>query len=324
MALIECSTCGHMVSDKGMMCPRCGTPILQTKEVVPPIQEIAEESNNRSSNSKKYIFIALCVVAIFLLVGLGFYLFSDSNSEKSVPLDHHAAWSFDELLKQAQNGDADAQYKVGMCYEYGDGVGQDEAKAMRWYGLAAGMGHVEAQQALERHVEFLDRHGKKYADSMGNTGVDDYSPWDWEADEYGFQNEIGDTYEDEPEVTENPRTVSPVNSTQEDDESNDVMPIAESMPEFPGGYDALNAYLIKNIKYPTGAQEYNAQGRVLVEFVVNTDGSIVDAKVVRSVDSLLDKEALRVVSAMPKWEPGMQHGKPVRSRYTIPVMFRLQ
>ena len=86
----------------------------------------------------------------------------------------------------------------------------------------------------------------------------------------------------------------------------------------------LMQYLSKNIKYPTIAQENGTQGRVTVQFVVNKDGSIVDAKVVRSVDPYLDKEALRVINTMPKWKPGMQRGKPVRVKFTVPVMFRLQ
>ena len=100
--------------------------------------------------------------------------------------------------------------------------------------------------------------------------------------------------------------------------------IIENMPDFPGGQAALMQYLAKNIKYPTIAQENGTQGRVIVQFVVNKDGSIVDAKVVRSVDPYLDKEALRVINTMPKWKPGMQRGKPVRVKFTVPVMFRLQ
>ena len=82
--------------------------------------------------------------------------------------------------------------------------------------------------------------------------------------------------------------------------------------------------LYKNIKYPSVAQDNGIQGRVLVQFVVNKDGSIVDPKVLRSVDPSLDKEAMRVVQAMPKWTPGKQRGKPVRVRFTLPVTFRLQ
>lgn len=98
----------------------------------------------------------------------------------------------------------------------------------------------------------------------------------------------------------------------------------DKLPEFPGGQAALLKYLNTNIKYPTIAQENGVQGRVIVQFVVNKDGSIVDAAVSRGVDPYLDKEALRVINSMPKWKPGTLKGKPVRCRYTLPVMFRLQ
>ena len=107
-------------------------------------------------------------------------------------------------------------------------------------------------------------------------------------------------------------------------EEQTIFEVVENMPDFPGGQAALMQYLAKNIKYPTIAQENGTQGRVIVQFVVNRDGSIVDAKVVRSVDPYLDKEALRVINTMPKWKPGMQRGKPVRVKFTVPVMFRLQ
>jgi protein TonB len=83
-------------------------------------------------------------------------------------------------------------------------------------------------------------------------------------------------------------------------------------------------FLSKNINYPSISQENGVQGRVIVQFVVNTDGSIVDPVVVRGVDPYLDKEALRVIKMMPKWSPGKQRNKPVRVKYTVPVMFRLQ
>ena len=83
-------------------------------------------------------------------------------------------------------------------------------------------------------------------------------------------------------------------------------------------------FLSKNINYPSISQENGVQGRVIVQFVVNTDGSIVEPVVMRGVDPYLDKEALRVIKMMPKWSPGKQRGKPVRVKYTVPVMFRLQ
>jgi tonB family C-terminal domain len=116
----------------------------------------------------------------------------------------------------------------------------------------------------------------------------------------------------------------PVQVVEEEPEEQTIFEVVENMPDFPGGQAALMLYLAKNIKYPTIAQENGTQGRVIVQFVVNKDGSIVDAKVVRSVDPYLDKEALRVINTMPKWKPGMQRGKPVRVKFTVPVMFRLQ
>ena len=117
----------------------------------------------------------------------------------------------------------------------------------------------------------------------------------------------------------------PVAVEEEEPEEQTIFEVVEQMPEFPnGGMAGLMQYLSKNIKYPTIAQENGTQGRVTVQFVVNRDGSIVDAKVVRSVDPYLDKEALRVINTMPKWKPGMQRGKPVRVNFTVPVMFRLQ
>lgn len=116
----------------------------------------------------------------------------------------------------------------------------------------------------------------------------------------------------------------PVQIIEEEPEEQTIFEVVEQMPDFPGGQAALMQYLAKNIKYPTIAQENGTQGRVIVQFVVNKDGSIVDAKVVRSVDPYLDKEALRVINTMPKWKPGMQRGKPVRVKFTVPVMFRLQ
>lgn len=116
----------------------------------------------------------------------------------------------------------------------------------------------------------------------------------------------------------------PVEVEEEEPEEQQIFQIVEEMPEFPGGMGELMKYLSKNIKYPTISQENGVQGRVSVQFVVNKDGSVVDPVVVRGVDPYLDKEALRVVSSMPKWKPGKQRGKPVRVRYTIPVTFRLQ
>lgn len=116
----------------------------------------------------------------------------------------------------------------------------------------------------------------------------------------------------------------PVEVEEEEPEEQQIFQVVEEMPEFPGGMGECMKFLGKNIKYPTISAENGVQGRVTVQFVVNRDGSIVDAVVVRGVDPYLDKEALRVVNMMPKWKPGKQRGKAVRVKYTLPVQFRLQ
>lgn len=103
-----------------------------------------------------------------------------------------------------------------------------------------------------------------------------------------------------------------------------VFEVVEEMPSFPGGNGALMSYLNSNTKYPVVAQENGVQGRVIISFVVERDGSISDVKVARSVDPSLDREAQRVVKSMPRWTPGKQNGQTVRVKYTVPVVFRLQ
>lgn len=103
-----------------------------------------------------------------------------------------------------------------------------------------------------------------------------------------------------------------------------VFEVVEEMPEFPGGgMSAFMDYIKKNMRYPASAKEKGTQGRVTVQFVVDKDGSIKDPKLLRSVDKDMDAEALRLISSMPKWEPGRQKGQPVAVKYTVPVMFRL-
>ncbi|MCQ2336685.1 MAG: energy transducer TonB [Paludibacteraceae bacterium] len=110
---------------------------------------------------------------------------------------------------------------------------------------------------------------------------------------------------------------------EEEEEEQKIHVVVEKMPEFPGGQDAMNRYLSRNIKYPLIAQENNIQGRVICQFVVNQDGKIVDVQVVRGVESSLDAEAIRVIKSMPAWTPGKQGGKNVRVKYTLPIRFKL-
>ena len=122
---------------------------------------------------------------------------------------------------------------------------------------------------------------------------------------------------------EKPQMLASINENKNDSNENEIYYVVEHMPEFDGGISGLMQYLNEAIKYPAIAAENGKQGRVVVQFVVNRDGSISDVKVITSVDPYLDREAIRVISSMPKWKPGINHGIPVRVRYTVPVNFRL-
>lgn len=102
-----------------------------------------------------------------------------------------------------------------------------------------------------------------------------------------------------------------------------VFMVVEDMPSFPGGASALMKYLADNVKYPVEAQKAKVEGRVIVQFVVEKDGTVTNAEVVSAASEMLYPEALRVVNAMPQWKPGTQNGKPVRVQFTLPIMFRL-
>ncbi len=108
-------------------------------------------------------------------------------------------------------------------------------------------------------------------------------------------------------------------------EEEQIFDVVEEQPEFPGGMKALAKYFKDNINYPRISRDNNSQGKTFVKFTVNTDGSIQDTEVIRSSgDIYLDKEAIRVIEAMPKWKPGRQLGKAVRVKFVLPVNFRLQ
>ena len=111
---------------------------------------------------------------------------------------------------------------------------------------------------------------------------------------------------------------------EEERDDTPVFYIVEEMPLFPGGEEALTRYLSTSVKYPVIAQENGIQGKVFIQFVINTKGEVTNATVLRGVDPSLDREALRVVQAMPTWKPGKQRNRPVRVSYTVPINFVLQ
>ncbi len=139
----------------------------------------------------------------------------------------------------------------------------------------------------------------------------------------GTENHEG-TKDRNVEAVRNDIAVNTPPPAPKEEVTNKVFDVVEVMPSFPGGQGALMSYLSSHVKYPVVAQENGVQGRVTVSFVVERDGSITDVHVVRSVDPSLDREAARVVSTMPNWQPGKQNGSAVRVKFNVPVQFKLQ
>ena len=134
--------------------------------------------------------------------------------------------------------------------------------------------------------------------------------------------EVAEVQQKAEQAAEEKVKTKPQTDTTKKKNSWDCIP--ETMPYFPGGNVLMLKYLADNIKYPASAVKAKKQGRVIVGFIVQKDGSITHAKIVRSIDPELDAEALRVVKGMPKWTPGTQLGKPVSVKYALPVKFSLQ
>jgi protein TonB len=122
---------------------------------------------------------------------------------------------------------------------------------------------------------------------------------------------------DEEILQQEPPTVRDIQPTLMGD-------VVEQMPSFPGGPQALLNYLSEHINYPEGYEETCVQGRVVITFVVEKDGSLSDITVLKSLEKAFDEEALRAVKSMPSWIPGMQDGEPIRVKYAVPVNFRLK
>lgn len=111
---------------------------------------------------------------------------------------------------------------------------------------------------------------------------------------------------------------------QTDEVDDAIFVVVEKSPEFPGGDDSLYAFIGRNIKYPEAAKKNKIEGRVFVTFVIEKDGQVSSAKILRDIGGGCGEEALRVVNSMPKWKPGTQRGNPVRVQFNLPIMFQLQ
>lgn len=127
--------------------------------------------------------------------------------------------------------------------------------------------------------------------------------------------------EAKPGEADQTQALSPVATDMKDNPLN--FHIVEELPQFPGGAVELMKWLTRNLRYPYTAQQQKVQGKVVVQFIINKDGSVSDIKVVKSLNTDCDREALRVIRLMPKWKPGVQHDKPCRTMVCIPINFKL-
>ena len=140
-----------------------------------------------------------------------------------------------------------------------------------------------------------------------------------------ISNEKKNEQAEVPAVQQAEAPTSPVETTPMNNEATveEAFTMVEEMPEYPGGLEAAMKWIANELKYPAIAQENGVQGRVTVRFIINKDGSVSDAIVVKGIDPHLDKEALRVISKMPNWKPGKQRGQAVRVSFNLPVRFKL-
>lgn len=136
------------------------------------------------------------------------------------------------------------------------------------------------------------------------------------------ENNAGKTLEENVSENDQKKTVTPTHTAAAGDNVLSFR-VVEQLPEYPGGMSALMKWLTNNLKYPYIAQKNKKQGKVIVAFIINKDGSGSDLKLVKGIDANLDREVLRVINMMPKWKPGTDKGKPCRTYFCIPVVFNL-
>lgn len=251
--------------------------------------------------------------------------------------------AYDYLVEAAGYNSTDAECVLAHMYENGNGVEQDYSKAFEWYMKAAQKNSVLAQNSVAYFYDeglgvdqsFIEaaKWYEKAADN--NNGSAQYNLADMYAHGIGVDVDYDKALELYRKamtngVREASREIAKVTSLKNNPPSavygNNGEPVYVNpgvMPQFPGGNEACLRYLRDNIVYPPLARENKIEGRVVVSFTIGKDGAIRDPEVVRSVDGLLDKEALRVISEMPVWSPGYLNGEPVNVRYSIPINFRL-
>ena len=195
-------------------------------------------------------------------------------------------------------------YQLGRMFDEGLGISQNQTSAIIWYQKANG------------NAKALARLGDMYAEGIGTE-----QNYQRAADYFHEAVYQGDSVYSAKRLEE---LLSQGLAKRELLPELRILEVVETNAMFPGGDEACFEWISKHIKYPVKAQELGIQGRVMVQFVVNKDGSIVDVKVLRSPDSSLAQEAARLVGSMPRWIPATQNGKPVRARFNLPIIFHFK
>ncbi|MCQ2128107.1 MAG: energy transducer TonB [Bacteroidaceae bacterium] len=248
----------------------------------------------RRGTAKRYNIALICIVAaIIAIVGCaGLYQLATAGQDKV------AVTEVTQLSKLKKNAEVKQKEKV-VKIEKPQEIQAVKSSVKFTAPVIKKDEEVDEKETLKNQEDLMNAQGSvSIADVKGN------------------DEENGKDIADLKTIT--------VQAPPEEVQEEKVFDVVEQMPDFPGGMSALMQYLNKHIKYPVVAEENGIQGRVIVTFVVEKNGSITDVQVVKSVDPSLDKEAVRVVKSMPNWIPGKQNGSAVRVKYTLPVTFRLQ
>lgn len=248
-----------------------------------------------------------------------------------------------ELYKAAADkGSAEAQYNLGYCYYMGTGVEQSVDEARKWFVMAAEKGYKKAYYdaalllQMQSPRNTVSEKGLEYFKKSAATGYQPAKNVILTLEEYQKKDAINKKKAEETKKPANAKkdeiaiaateevaiTDEPAKEKTKNDDC--VYVIVEEKASYKGGFKALFEYLEQNLVYPEQAKKEGIQGTVYIKFTVNKDGSITDIEIKRAVEPAIDKEAVRLVKGMPNWKPGKNQGKPVRSKYTLPIKFKLQ
>lgn len=261
--------------------------------------QLRAKSDRRHNNATLYTIIGLIVVALGIY---SYSLYSDYRLEQERIAREEAEKMMEARLQQEAEQEETPEEEPEQKYEEPKVEVKEEVLATVQVTQIAIVDKDKVKnEVMDMQEQKEDNTARGVVNQEGGTDVDHLK---------AVEEQVKVVQEPEkPVVKEEPQK---------------VFRAVEQMPQFPGGQAALMSWLSKNIRYPQMALQNDISGKVVVEFVVEKDGSVGSTKIIRGVDKDLDREALRVVKAMPKWQPGKNNGQAVRCYYTLPVTFKIQ